>query len=129
MSNENTDVEFIDPQEIVKFLPNEKVFDDRQPAAAKVSKPSMEYANKIEEKASEYVIKKQEDVRSNLAVIYVIGTFIIFLLGFAVAVFDAVNRNVSVIDNLKEILTLLSGIFLGTLGFVLGYYFKKGEGK
>jgi hypothetical protein len=89
----------------------------------------MEYANKIEEKASEYVIKKQEDVRSNLAVIYVIGTFIIFLLGFAVAVFDAVNRNVSVIDNLKEILTLLSGIFLGTLGFVLGYYFKKGEGK
>jgi hypothetical protein len=70
---------------------------------------------------------KREDTRGRLAVIYVAATFLMFILGFVVSVIDAAWRNVSVIENLRIILPLLSGIFLGTLGFVLGYYFRKSE--
>lgn len=71
---------------------------------------------------------KREDVRGRLAVIYVAATFVMFILGFAVSILDAAWRQVSVVENLQIILPLLSGIFLGTLGFVLGYYFRKSEG-
>lgn len=70
---------------------------------------------------------KREDIRGRLAVIYVAATFVMFILGFAVSIIDAAWRQVSVIENLRIVLPLLSGIFLGTLGFVLGYYFRKSE--
>lgn len=70
---------------------------------------------------------KREDIRGRLAVIYVAATFVMFILGFIVSIIDAAWRQVSVIENLRIILPLLSGIFLGTLGFVLGYYFRKSE--
>lgn len=73
------------------------------------------------------VIEKQEDTRSRLAIIYLIATFLVFVLGMALAVIDGIVRQVSIVENLKEILSLISGIFLGTLGFVLGYYFRKGD--
>lgn len=73
------------------------------------------------------VIEKQEDTRSRLATIYLIATFFIFVLGMALAVIDGVIRQVSIVENLKEVLSVISGIFLGTLGFVLGYYFRKGD--
>lgn len=75
----------------------------------------------------ESVLTKREDTRGRLALIYVIATFIIFFFGIVVAVLDGLNRDVSIIDNLKEIVPLFSGVFLGTLGFVLGYYFKNDE--
>lgn len=73
------------------------------------------------------VIEKREDTRSRLAIIYLIATFFVFVLGMTLAVIDGVIRQVSIVENLKEILSLISGIFLGTLGFVLGYYFRKGD--
>lgn len=73
------------------------------------------------------VIRKREDTRSTLAIIYVIATFAVFVLGMFIAVLDGLNREVSIIDNLSEIIPLFSGVFLGTLGFVLGYYFRKGD--
>lgn len=73
------------------------------------------------------VIEKQEYTRSRLATIYLISTFLIFVLGMALAVIDGIIREVSIVENLKEVLSTISGIFLGTLGFVLGYYFRKGD--
>lgn len=73
--------------------------------------------------------QKREDTRGRLALIYTIATFLMFILGFAVAILDAAIRGTSIVDNLTKILPLISGIFLGSLGFVLGYYFRKLEGE
>lgn len=73
------------------------------------------------------ISQKREDTRGTLAIIYTIATFLMFVMGFVVAVLDGVLRGVSIIQNLSTVLPLLSGIFLGTLGFVLGYYFRKSE--
>jgi hypothetical protein len=73
------------------------------------------------------VIEKREDTRGRLALIYTLATFGVFFFGMIVAVIDGLVRDVSIIENMKEILPLISGIFLGTLGFILGYYFRKGE--
>lgn len=70
---------------------------------------------------------KREDTRGRLAIIYTLATFVVFLVVIAIAVFDGVVRKVSIIDNLKDVIPVISGVFLGTLGFVLGYYFKNGE--
>lgn len=70
---------------------------------------------------------KREDTRGRLALIYTVATFGIFVLGFIVSVIDAAIAGTSMIDNLTQLLPLISGIFLGTLGFVLGYYFRRGE--
>ncbi len=72
---------------------------------------------------------KREDIRGRLALIYTLATFGIFVLGFLVAVGDAILTGTSMVDNLVEILPLISGIFLGSLGFVLGYYFRRAEGE
>lgn len=74
------------------------------------------------------ILTRREDVRGTLAIMYTIATFVMFSLGFVVAILDAAWRQVSIVDNLTTILPLISGIFLGTLGFVLGYYFRKVEG-
>jgi len=73
------------------------------------------------------VIIRREDTRSRLAIIYTIATFFVFVLGMFIAVLDGILREVSIVDNLTEIVPLISGVFLGSLGFVLGYYFRKGE--
>lgn len=73
------------------------------------------------------ILKQREDTRGRLAIIYTIATFVMFILGFVVAVLDAAWRQVSIAETLGAILPLISGIFLGTLGFVLGYYFRKSE--
>ncbi|MDQ6985497.1 MAG: hypothetical protein Q9M91_04805 [Candidatus Dojkabacteria bacterium] len=79
------------------------------------------------DKSDETIIRKREDTRSTLAIIYTLAIFSVFFLGTLIAVVDGLNRDVSIIDNLKEIIPLISGVFLGSLGFVLGYYFRKGE--
>lgn len=71
--------------------------------------------------------EKREDTRGRLATIYTVSTFIVFILGFIVSILDALLRNTSIVDNLVKVLPLISGIFLGSLGFVLGYYFRKAE--
>ncbi|MBL8014732.1 MAG: hypothetical protein JNK26_00910 [Candidatus Doudnabacteria bacterium] len=74
------------------------------------------------------ISRRREDTRGRLAIIYTLATFAMFVLGFAVSVLDAIWRNVSIVQNLGVVLPLISGLFLGTLGFVLGYYFRKMEG-
>jgi hypothetical protein len=76
---------------------------------------------------SESILSKREDTRAKLALIYVLMTFVIFIITFLVAIVDGLSRNVSIIDNLAKLIPIVSGVFLGTLGFVLVYYFKKGE--
>lgn len=85
---------------------------------------TLPYTNQIIEEASEYVVKRKEDTRGRLALAYTIFTFIIFIIGIFICVLDGLVRGVSIIDNLSTVLPLLSGLFLGTLGFVLGYYFR-----
>lgn len=75
----------------------------------------------------DYVVNKREDTRSRLAIIYTLLTFSVFFLGFISAILDALISDTSIITNLSEIIPLISGVFLGTLGFVMGYYFRKGE--
>lgn len=73
------------------------------------------------------IFQKREDTRSRLAIIYTVLTFIVFFAGMLISVLDGLSRGVSIIDNLEVVIPLISGVFLGTLGFVLGYYFRKGE--
>lgn len=81
----------------------------------------------IQPNITEVVVRKREDTRSTLAIIYVISTFGVFVLAMFIAVLDGLNRDVSIIDNLIQVIPLISGVFLGTLGFVLGYYFRKSD--
>lgn len=97
--------------------------------AKPVAAPQFNNVPLAEEVASDYALKRREDTRGTLALVYTVSTFIVFGLGMLIAVVDAVMRNVSIIDNLKEVLPLISGLFLSSLGFVLGYYFRKGEDK
>lgn len=73
------------------------------------------------------ILSKREDTRGRLALVYTAATFGIFVLGFVAAVIDAAVTGSSVVENLMQLLPLISGIFLGTLGFVLGYYFRGAE--
>lgn len=79
--------------------------------------------------AVESVFKKREDTRSRLALMYTIFTFIVFIFAMFIAILDGLVRKVSIIDNLSVVIPLISGVFLGTLGFVLGYYFRREEEK
>ncbi len=83
--------------------------------------------SEIAEVKQDAVLTKREDTRSRLAIIYTIATFLIFAFGMCIAVLDGVLRDASIIDNLSTIIPLISGVFLGTLGFILGYYFRKGS--
>lgn len=76
-----------------------------------------------------YVFKKREDTRSRLALIFTFLTFFVFILGMGIAVLDGILRDTSIIQNLSEVVPLISGVFLGSLGFVLGYYFREEEGE
>ncbi len=73
------------------------------------------------------ILSKREDTRGRLALVYTVATFGIFVLGFIAAIIDAAVTGNSVVENLMQLLPLISGIFLGTLGFVLGYYFRRAE--
>lgn len=73
------------------------------------------------------IYSKRENTRSTLAIVYTIATFTVFLIAMFIAVLDGLVRKVSIIDNLAAVIPLISGVFFGTLGFVLGYYFRKGE--
>lgn len=138
-------VGFFDPNELIGFEPDPNISSKKEnltilPHSPKskwdrfisdskkvVPRDKLEYSSLLKDSANDYVIKKQEDIRGKLALIYTVATFTIFLVGILICVIDGISRKVSIIDNMKDLLPLLSGIFLGSLGFVLGYYFKKGE--
>ncbi len=73
------------------------------------------------------VLEKRENTRSTLAIVFTLATFGVFVIAMIISVIDGLNRNVSIIDNIAQIIPIISGVFLGSLGFVLGYYFRKGD--
>lgn len=109
------EVEFIDPEELEEF--SESGTENIEEIPAKIT----------EEISKDYVIKSQESTRGNLAIIFTVGTFIIFIFAFIVSIIEALISKGSIIANLNSILPLISSIFLGLLGFIIGYYFRKGE--
>jgi hypothetical protein len=136
---------FVDPEELEEILAARENSKDstEEPAAAYAERPRSSSTSMATNEAGEgvinesdfvteilenqSVIEKQEDTRGRLALIYTVATFAVFFFGMIIAVIDGLVRDVSIIENMKEILPLISGIFLGTLGFILGYYFRKGE--
>ena len=67
---------------------------------------------------------KKEDTRSKIAVGYIIGFFIIIASCFLYAgIFKFI------VDDLKDLILATSGVLSGPLGFVIGYYFKNGDGE
>jgi len=70
------------------------------------------------------VIKvKREDTRGTLALVFLIGFFVILILGMLIG---AVNEGDKV-TSVTELLLTVSGILSGPLGFVVGYYFRSQE--
>lgn len=63
---------------------------------------------------------KREDTRGSLALVFLIGFFLMLFVGLLVAATSAGDR----IAASTEILLTISGILSGPLGFVVGYYFR-----
>ena len=87
----------------------------------------LELNKDILSKEDDIVITKIENTRSKLALLFTLATFSIFIFGMVIAVVDGIVNKTSIVTNLKEIISTISGVFLGSLGFVLGYYFRKGD--
>jgi hypothetical protein len=64
----------------------------------------------------------KEHTRSKVAILFVLGFFAVIFLGFAYAV--KVNASLS---ELKDTLIALIGALSGTLGFIVGYYYKSSQ--
>lgn len=127
LSEDVSEINFLDPEEVVDFedAQNEVEEEDFEPQDNETP-----YTDSLRElSTTEYIAKKEEDTRGNLAMVYTVATFTIFVLGFFVAVLDGLIRKASIIENLTTILPLISGIFLGSLGFVIGYYFRRSDEK
>ncbi len=67
--------------------------------------------------------EKQEYTRGRFSLIFIIGYFAILVMASIVSLLSEGNKS----DNLKETLLTVSGILSIPLGFVIGYYFKKGK--
>lgn len=63
--------------------------------------------------------EKREDTRSTMAILFVLGFFAILFLCFIYAV--VVNAT---LGELKDALIGIAGALSGTLGFIVGFYYK-----
>lgn len=63
--------------------------------------------------------EKRELTRSKMALLFVLGFFSILFLCFAYAI--RVNASIS---DLKDVLVAIIGALSGTLGFIVGFYYK-----
>lgn len=66
----------------------------------------------------------REHTRSKMAILYVLGFFGIIFMCFAYAI----NVNASLVE-LKDTLVAVIGALSGTLGFIVGYYYKSAQEK
>lgn len=66
----------------------------------------------------------REHTRSKMAILFVLGFFALLFLCIAYA--DRVNASLS---DLKDILVAIIGALSGTLGFIVGYYYKSVQEK
>lgn len=62
---------------------------------------------------------KRESVRSQIALYYIVGFFLIIVLGLIIGW----CRNFEIKDY-KDMMISISGILSGPLGFIIGFYFK-----
>ena len=69
------------------------------------------------------ILARREDARGLLAMTFTVATFLLFILGFLLTLATDGDK----VENFKEIFLTISGIFSGLLGFVVGYYFRRGE--
>lgn len=63
--------------------------------------------------------EKRENTRSTMAILFVLGFFSILFLCFVYAIM--VNAS---LGELKDALVGIAGALSGTLGFIVGYYYK-----
>lgn len=128
----NDDIIFLDPEEMIadedfEFVPEDSQAQEAIEDVASQNRVNLEQITREVESVSGYVIKKKEETRGILALTYIRATFLVFFLGFFVSILDGVINQSSIVANLEKLLPIISGIFLGTLGFVIGYYFRKDE--
>lgn len=135
MSSPSIDTGLIDPNELLVNTPpeaDEEVTEEDVEAEADLSyedglDDGLNLNNEIIPKPEDVVVRRREYTRSRLALLYTIATFVIFFLGMTIAVIDGLINNSDIVDNLREVISIISGVFLGSLGFVLGYYFRRPE--
>lgn len=66
---------------------------------------------------------KKEDTRGKFAIFFLIGFFLVVLIGIVIGSM-AESENVK---NMTQIILTISGILSGPLGFIVGYYFRRQE--
>lgn len=127
-NNNDTFIEFIDPDELIEFIPDETLHKTSTPEESNVevlgAPQPLKVADSIKEDAEAYSIVKKEDTRGRLAIIYTIATLLIFVFVILLSFIESLVNKTSLVDNLTRIIPLISGVLFGTLGFVLGYYFR-----
>ncbi len=72
------------------------------------------------------VEQKRENTRGLLAIVFIVGFFFMLTAGFMLAAFNNLSLDVKS-KHLQDILLTISGVLSGPLGFVVGFYFRKGE--
>lgn len=125
----DTFIQFIDPQELIEFIPDsdlgsvEMESGDESVEVLGTSDP-MRITESIKVDAESYAIVKKEDTRGRLAIIYTVATLLIFVFVILLSFIESIINKTSLVANLTQIIPLISGVLFGTLGFVLGYYFR-----
>ena len=72
------------------------------------------------------VERKREDVRGILSLVFLVGFFLVLIIGMLIAL---TNSQGDPATNVKEVILTISGILAGPLGFVIGFYFRSKEDK
>lgn len=102
-----------------------------------VSSTESEVHKKIETRPAENIKvfdpqEHEDKTRSTLAMVFVIGYFIILASGIIFVMINNIlveylKLNKEIIVNVKDIILTISGAVGTSLGFVVGYYFKSSE--
>lgn len=125
----DTFIQFIDPQELIEFIPDKDLGSvEMEPGDETVevlgTSDPMRITESIKVDAESYAIVKKEDTRGRLAIIYTVATLLIFVFVILLSFIESIINKTSLVANLTQIIPLISGVLFGTLGFVLGYYFR-----
>ena len=108
----------------VEFEPDFEVVQIPVEDLDEIGVEEIEKVPEVEEDKSYVKIKqRREGTRGSFALIFLIGFLILLLIGMVLGFL----MDGSQMDNTREILLTISGILSGPLGFVIGYYFRKGE--
>ncbi len=125
----DTFIQFIDPQELIEFIPDKDLGSvEMEPGDESIevlgTSDPMRITESIKVDAESYAIVKKEDTRGRLAIIYTVATLLIFVFVILLSFIESIINKTSLVANLTQIIPLISGVLFGTLGFVLGYYFR-----